>query len=223
MRGAVTSASRTKWPVRDRSMWSSSPGQGFARGDVVAGGGVRRLFERLGGFARLIIFDKRGTGMSDRSRMPSLEVRMDDVRAVMDAAGSERAAISRRIRRRADVRPVRRYLSGSRRGDGAVWRVGEDAVGTGLSVGTPEAEYCSRSRMSVHTRTSQGQTRRSRDRGLPMPAVTRSPRWRVFPLRSEPGRLLGTLQDEYGHRCPRRPACRQRSDPRPALRRGSLG
>ena len=53
-----------------------------------------RLFERLGSFARLIIFDKRGTGMSDKVEDAfSLEVRMDDVRAVMDAAGSERAAL----------------------------------------------------------------------------------------------------------------------------------
>ncbi len=50
------------------------------------------LYE-LGTFARLIRFDKRGTGMSDPvSGAPSLETRMDDVRAVMDAAGSQRAA-----------------------------------------------------------------------------------------------------------------------------------
>jgi class 3 adenylate cyclase len=56
--------------------------------------GLRRLFERLGGLGRLIHFDKRGTGMSDRGgEIASLETRMDDVRAVMDAAGSERAAI----------------------------------------------------------------------------------------------------------------------------------
>jgi class 3 adenylate cyclase len=49
--------------------------------------------EKLGSFSRLIRFDKRGTGMSDRvSGAPTLEVRMDDVRAVMDAVGSERAA-----------------------------------------------------------------------------------------------------------------------------------
>ncbi|MEP6874302.1 MAG: adenylate/guanylate cyclase domain-containing protein [Burkholderiales bacterium] len=53
-----------------------------------------RLLTRLASFSRLIIFDKRGTGLSDRvSDMPSLEVRMDDVRAVMDAAGSQRAAL----------------------------------------------------------------------------------------------------------------------------------
>jgi pimeloyl-ACP methyl ester carboxylesterase len=49
---------------------------------------------QLGSFSRLIRFDKRGTGMSDRvSGAPTLEARMDDVRAVMDAVGSERAAL----------------------------------------------------------------------------------------------------------------------------------
>src|SRR5215210_8067428 len=53
-----------------------------------------RFFERLAVFSRLILFDKRGTGLSDRvSEMPTLEERMDDVRAVMDAVGSERAAL----------------------------------------------------------------------------------------------------------------------------------
>jgi class 3 adenylate cyclase len=51
-------------------------------------------FRRLASFCRLIRFDKRGTGMSDRvGSLPTLETRMDDLRAVMDAAGSERAAI----------------------------------------------------------------------------------------------------------------------------------
>lgn len=53
-----------------------------------------RFLDRLGSFARLIRFDKRGTGLSDRSvGLPDLETRMDDVRAIMDAAGSERAAL----------------------------------------------------------------------------------------------------------------------------------
>jgi len=52
------------------------------------------FLRRLAGFSRLIMFDKRGTGLSDRiGDLPSLEVRMDDVRAVMDAAGSRRAAL----------------------------------------------------------------------------------------------------------------------------------
>ena len=47
-----------------------------------------------GGFARVIMFDKRGTGLSDRHMgYPTLEERMDDIRAVMDAAGSARAAL----------------------------------------------------------------------------------------------------------------------------------
>jgi pimeloyl-ACP methyl ester carboxylesterase/class 3 adenylate cyclase len=52
------------------------------------------FFERISSFSRLIIFDKRGTGLSDpASEVPTLEQRIDDVRAVMDAAGSERAAL----------------------------------------------------------------------------------------------------------------------------------
>jgi class 3 adenylate cyclase len=55
-----------------------------------------RAFERLSSFSRLILFDKRGTGMSDPvalASLPTLEQRMDDVRAVMDAVGSERAVV----------------------------------------------------------------------------------------------------------------------------------
>ncbi|TGQ44481.1 alpha/beta fold hydrolase [Mesorhizobium sp. M00.F.Ca.ET.216.01.1.1] len=58
--------------------------------------GYSRLLRRLSAFSRLILFDKRGTGLSDRvdaHHLPSLETRMDDVRAVMDAAGSGRAAL----------------------------------------------------------------------------------------------------------------------------------
>ena len=57
---------------------------------------VARFFERLASFSRLILFDKRGTGLSDRvaaSALPTLEERMEDVRAVMDAVGSSRAAV----------------------------------------------------------------------------------------------------------------------------------
>lgn len=52
------------------------------------------FLQRLSSFCRLIRLDKRGTGMSDRvGDVPTLETRMDDVRAVMDAAGSEQAAL----------------------------------------------------------------------------------------------------------------------------------
>jgi pimeloyl-ACP methyl ester carboxylesterase len=54
------------------------------------------FLRRLASFSRLILFDKRGTGLSDRvsnDRLPTLEERMDDVRAVLEATGSERAAV----------------------------------------------------------------------------------------------------------------------------------
>jgi class 3 adenylate cyclase len=54
------------------------------------------MLRRLASFSRLIIFDKRGTGLSDRvppAEMPTLEQRMDDLRAVLDACGSERASL----------------------------------------------------------------------------------------------------------------------------------
>ena len=55
---------------------------------------VAQFFKRLASFSRLILFDKRGTGLSDRVLdMPNLETRMDDVRAVMDAVSSERASL----------------------------------------------------------------------------------------------------------------------------------
>jgi len=52
------------------------------------------MWRRVGSFARVIPFDKRGTGLSDRTAdVPTLEQRMDDVRTVMDAADVERAAL----------------------------------------------------------------------------------------------------------------------------------
>jgi pimeloyl-ACP methyl ester carboxylesterase len=55
---------------------------------------LARWLLRLTSFARVVMFDKRGTGLSDRvSELPSLDLRMDDARAVMDAVGIERAAL----------------------------------------------------------------------------------------------------------------------------------
>jgi pimeloyl-ACP methyl ester carboxylesterase len=57
---------------------------------------VAQFLRRLASFSRLIVFDKRGIGLSDPvppENMPNLEERTDDVRAVLDAAGSERAAV----------------------------------------------------------------------------------------------------------------------------------
>jgi len=55
---------------------------------------IGEFFRQLASFSRLILFDKRGTGASDRPRTPpTLELQMDDVRAVLDAVGSEQAAL----------------------------------------------------------------------------------------------------------------------------------
>ena len=70
------------WVSQVEAMWDEPTHEAFLR--------------RLASFSRLIVFDKRGTGLSDRvsvDRLPTLDDRMDDVRAVMDAAGSERAAL----------------------------------------------------------------------------------------------------------------------------------
>ena len=77
--------------------------------------GVAAFLRRLASFSRLILFDKRGTGLSDRvpnSELPTLEQRMDDVRAVMDAVGIGAGRIARPLRGRPDVpalraRPIR--------------------------------------------------------------------------------------------------------------------
>ena len=55
---------------------------------------LARFYRKLASFSRLILFDKRGTGLSDQSSgLPTLEERMDDVRAVLQAVGSERAVV----------------------------------------------------------------------------------------------------------------------------------
>src|SRR3989442_4915176 len=55
---------------------------------------LARFLTRLASFSRLIVFDKRGTGMSDPvATAPSLDERMEDIGAVMDAVGCARAAV----------------------------------------------------------------------------------------------------------------------------------
>jgi pimeloyl-ACP methyl ester carboxylesterase len=55
---------------------------------------ITRWLSRLASFGRVAMFDKRGTGCSDRvAELPGLDQRMDDLRAVMDAAGMEQAAL----------------------------------------------------------------------------------------------------------------------------------
>src|SRR5437879_2138839 len=69
------------------------------------------LLKRLTAFARVIVFDKRGQGLSDRVAEQTIEERIGDVRAVMDAAGSDRAAIYGLVRRWSYVPHVCRHLS----------------------------------------------------------------------------------------------------------------
>ena len=54
---------------------------------------MARFLDGLSSISRLIVFDKRGTGLSDRHQTPDLEMRADDLRAVLDAVGSERAVL----------------------------------------------------------------------------------------------------------------------------------
>jgi pimeloyl-ACP methyl ester carboxylesterase/class 3 adenylate cyclase len=62
--------------------------------DVAWEGSAADFYDGISSFARLILFDKRGSGLSDRAEgIPDLETRADDIRAVMDAVGSRRAAI----------------------------------------------------------------------------------------------------------------------------------
>ena len=70
------------WTSNIEAMWEYPP--------------LARFLSRLASFSRLILFDKRGVGLSDRVSerdFPTFETRMDDIRAVMDAAGSERAVV----------------------------------------------------------------------------------------------------------------------------------
>jgi pimeloyl-ACP methyl ester carboxylesterase len=74
---------------------------------------VARFLVRIAELGRLVVFDKRGTGMSDRvSSDTTLETRMDDIRAVMDAAGSERAVVCA-LGEGGPLAMLRRHLSGA--------------------------------------------------------------------------------------------------------------
>ena len=128
-------------------------------------------------FSRLILFDKRGTGLSDRAAgIASLEERMDDVRAVMDAAGSERAVLFG-VSESAPLHvPLRRHLSGADSGPDPLWRLRLGGARTRLPLaanrrgvrGGPRRRRAGRS-----TRT--GAPRASATAGVSTPS---SPTWR---------------------------------------------
>ena len=89
----MASISRTRRSVRVNAIFSSSMGSS-AMSIWVGKTRTSPLLRDLGSFTRLIQFDKRGTGVSDREvSVATLEERMDDLRAVMDAADSERAVV----------------------------------------------------------------------------------------------------------------------------------
>src|SRR5580704_8963628 len=92
--------------------------------------GLATLLRGLAEHARVLVFDKRGTGMSDRVwGAATLEERSDDIRAVMDAAGSDRAALVGVSEGVPDERALRRVASAVRDRPGAVRGHGPHAVG----------------------------------------------------------------------------------------------
>ena len=85
---------------------------------------VARWLLRLASYARVVMFDKRGTGMSDRvAELPGLDQRMDDLRAVMDAAGMEQAALIGISEGGPLSCAVRRDLSRAVQRAGALWQL----------------------------------------------------------------------------------------------------
>ena len=97
-----------------------------------------RFMRRLSSFARVITFDKRGQGLSDRpAAPPTLENSMDDLHAVLDAAGSEQGGRVRRLRGRADVDAVRGHVPGAGLVADPLRDLREDDRGARPSLGRP--------------------------------------------------------------------------------------
>ncbi len=98
----------------------------------------RSYYGTLASFARVLLFDKRGTGISDPvPGAPSVEERMDDVRAVMDAAGSERAALMGSSGRGRDGGVVRGHVPRTHGRAHSQYPGRSGEVGDGLPVGKP--------------------------------------------------------------------------------------
>ena len=175
-----------------------------------------RFLTRLSRMARLIVFDKRGTGLSDRvplSQLPSLEVRMDDVRAVMAAAGSRRAVLDGRFGGSAADGAVRRHLSATRGGRDHDRRIRAPAVGARLSVGSDRGAA-----RGVHHRAGARLGRAARNRRSRTEPGKRS---RLSALVGglpahgrEPRRRRGADADERRSRHPSRASQHSRADAR---------
>jgi pimeloyl-ACP methyl ester carboxylesterase len=98
---------------------------------------IAHALRRLGSFSRVILFDKRGTGMSDRpDQLPDIDRRMLDIEAVMQAAGSEQAAILAVSEGGPMALLFRRYPSGAGEGTGPAQRLCPDDSVSRLSDGS---------------------------------------------------------------------------------------
>ena len=96
------------------------------------------VLDRFASFSRLILFDKRGTGLSDPvplDRLPTLEERMDDVRAVLDAVECEQPAVFGFSEGGNDERALRGDLSRTNEGARPLRRVRQADLEPRLPVG----------------------------------------------------------------------------------------
>ena len=93
------------------------------------------FFRRLASFCRVILFDKRGTGMSDRgSQIFTLEQRMHDVQAILDKVDCKKRLAIRCFRRRPNGTALRRDLSATHFSDGLVRRIRQAVLGARLPI-----------------------------------------------------------------------------------------
>ena len=110
-------------------------------GGLLGVASVRRFMNRLRSDLRVLHFDRRGTGLSDRSRAPTLEPRMDDVRAVMDApASSEPRCSAGAVPAGAPGRPLRRHVPRTHVGS-PPRRLAGRALGARLPLGHATEEW----------------------------------------------------------------------------------
>ena len=120
----MASPSPTRSSARDRSTWCGCPGWVSHLELLWEEPTLARFFERLASFSRLILFDKRGTGLSDRVAEPAADARGPHGRRPLrvDAVGSARPALLGVSEGGADVHPVRRHPPGADARDRSCWR-----------------------------------------------------------------------------------------------------